>query len=141
MVWLHRAPFSLLSDFDRLASAAVDRMARAAWSDAAARTDEGPSAPRVNVHLAAAEAGVELLIPGYGPEHVEVTVEGRRVTVKGQRKEGEGDTSKVTAEFERRIELPFEIDADNTQAKLEYGVLRLALPKLGRGAPRVVPLS
>ena len=139
MVWLHRAPFSLLSDFDRLASAAVDRMARATWSDTA--SDHGAPAPRVNVHLAEAEAGVELLIPGYGPEHVEVTVEGRRVTVKGRRKDGESEASKVTAEFERRIELPFEIDADHTQAKLEYGVLRLALPKLGRGAARVIPLQ
>ena len=31
-------------------------------------------APRANVHLAADEAGLELLVPGYGPEHVEVTV-------------------------------------------------------------------
>jgi HSP20 family protein len=132
MVWLHRTPFSLLSDIDRLASAAVDRMARVAWPEA------DVDAPRANVHLAEREAGVEFLIPGYGPEHVQVSVEGRRLSVKGERKEGEGDTARVVASFERTLELPFDIDGDNVQAKLEHGVLRLALPKLVKGPARVI---
>jgi HSP20 family protein len=81
---------------------------------------------------------VELLVPGYGPEHVQVTVEGRRLVVKGERKEGEGDAAKVVASFERSLELPFEIDGDKVEAKLEYGVLRLSLPKLVQSPARVI---
>lgn len=132
MVWIHRTPFSLLSDFDRLASAAVDRMARVAWPDS------DVDAPRANVHLAEREANVELLIPGYGPEHVQVSVEGRRLSVKGERKEGEGDAARVAASFERAVELPFDIDSDNVQAMLEHGVLRVTLPKLAKTAARVI---
>ncbi len=134
MVWLHRTPFTLLSDLDRFASAAVDRMARVAWPETAVE------APRVNVHLAENEAGVEVLVPGYGTEHVTVAVERNRVLVTGKREDGAGDAARVTASFERRIELPFEIDAEHVQAKLEYGVLRLALPKLQKSAARVIPV-
>jgi HSP20 family protein len=134
MVWQHRTPFSLFTDIDRLASAAIDRMARVAWPEAEADVD----APRANVHLTERAAGVELLVPGYGPEHVQVTVEGRRLVVKGERKEGEGDAAKVVASFERSLELPFEIDGDKVEAKLEYGVLRLSLPKLVQSPARVI---
>ncbi|MEZ6014064.1 MAG: Hsp20/alpha crystallin family protein [Planctomycetota bacterium] len=143
MVWLNRTPFELLSDIDRLAAATVGRMARVAWPDGPLAQAGAPSvdAPRANVHLAADEAGLELLVPGYGPEHVEVTVERDRVTVKGARKEGEGEDARVVASFERRFKLPFEIDADAVQAKLELGVLRLALPRAARASARRVEVQ
>lgn len=133
MVWLDRTPLELLSDFDRLAAAAVDRVARAASWPAT-----NLEAPRANVHLGNDDAGIELLVPGYGPEHVEVTVERERVTVKGARKEGEGDDERVVASFERRFKLPFAVDAEATQAKLEHGVLRLSLPRLGKAEARTI---
>lgn len=133
MVWLHRTPFTLFNDLDRLASAAVQRMA-AVWPEAAV------DAPRANVHLTDGEAGVELLVPGYGPEHVTVSVERNRVTIQGERKEGDGEAARTVARFERRIELPFVVDADRVQAKLEYGVLRLALPRHATAAARVIPV-
>lgn len=135
MVWLNRTPFDLLTDFDRLAAAAVDRMARVAWPSTAV------DAPRANVHLAEDEAGVELLIPGYGPEHVQVHLERDLVIVQGERREGEGDAARVVASFERRFKLPFEVDADSVQAKLEHGVLRIALRRTPASAKRTIPVQ
>ena len=139
MVWLNRHPFELLGDLDRVAAAAAGRMARAAWPETRVDT------PRANVHVGEDEAGLELLVPGFGPEHVEVSIERDVVLVKGERRADTEDDSdaepQVEDSFERRFKLPFDIDADAVEARLLHGVLRLTLPKLGRQEARRIEVQ
>jgi len=50
--------------------------------------------------------------------------------VKGERRSAasDGAEGELLARFERRFELPFEIDSEAVQARLEHGVLELVLP-------------
>lgn len=135
MVWLNRTPIEFLSDIDRMAAAAVNRVAQVA------RPELGLDGPRANFKLGQDEATLELQVPGFGPEHVQVTVERDHVAIRGERKEGEGDDAKVVASFARRFRLPYEIDADRVAAKLEHGLLRLTLPKVGQGVARTITIQ
>lgn len=160
MVWINRLPFELpvhlpaqlptqlLSELDRAASAAAGRVKRAAGFD---------GAPRAEVELDEAGAKIELLVPGFGPEHVSVTVERDVVMIRGERRselpartiDVEGESSEtaekaeieeapIEASFERSLRLPFEVDADAVEAHLKYGVLNLVLPKASRRDRRVI---
>jgi HSP20 family protein len=68
-----------------------------------------------------------------------VAVDGRRITIEAQfrsaneRREGETVVyaERTVRRFMRSIALPVEVDDGAAQARLENGVLRLALPKKG----------
>ena len=74
-------------------------------------------------------------LPGFAAESFDVSVFGKTVTVKGERKalELEGATAhrreRQVGSFVRAIELPFRIEADKVDAKYERGVLQITLPR------------
>jgi HSP20 family protein len=74
-------------------------------------------------------------VPGATREQLEVTVEGRRVTLAtGQAKPAE-DSDKVlyrersAARYARTVVLPAEVDSASSQARFDNGVLTLTLAK------------
>lgn len=80
---------------------------------------------------------VTLDLPGVSKDEVQVSVEGRRVSIEAQAqgrnetKEGERVVyrERSTARYARRFTLPQEVDQTAAQARLEQGVLTLSLPK------------
>ena len=98
------------------------------------------SAVEARANLTATEdaAHLSLLVPGFGPDDVEVRVQRTTVTVRGERAQLEGET---TRSFERAFRLPFPVDVDGVSARVEHGVLELDLPRSGADRPRLVPIA
>ncbi len=75
-------------------------------------------------------------LPGVKKDDIEVKVEGRVVTLKGERKEEKEtrEKSSFTSErfygtFTRMLELPADVKAEQVKAVYKDGVLEITLPK------------
>lgn len=88
----------------------------------------------------------ELDLPGVDKGDVQVEATGRRLTVRGQRREGERKgilrrRGRVTGAFEYAFGLPAEIDANGVRARLANGVLTLEVPKGEGSRARTIPIA
>lgn len=77
---------------------------------------------------------LEIELPGIKREDASVEVQGRRITVTGERKERERKgifrtKTRVTERFHYEAVLPGDIDTDNVTPNYENGVLVLRAPK------------
>jgi HSP20 family protein len=95
---------------------------------------------RLFAHVDMGETGDELIVeidaPGVKRQDVDITLSNSTLRVKGKRessKEEQGKSfqrlEREYGEFERRITLPCEVDADRIDAGLKDGVLTIRLPK------------
>ncbi len=82
-------------------------------------------------------------VPGLGTDDVQVSIEGDRLTISGTfpgSETVEGFQSlrreRRTGAFTRTIELPFRVDAEGVDARLENGVLELRVPRAEDEKPR-----
>ncbi|MEM8711032.1 MAG: Hsp20/alpha crystallin family protein, partial [Planctomycetota bacterium] len=73
--------------------------------------------PKAELTSSEDAAKLVMLIPGFGPEHLDISVERASVLVKGEREDGPAATR-----FERTFRLPFPVDADQSEATVELGV-------------------
>ncbi len=125
----------------------------ALWGDVNRRLD-GPacpafagSFPTVCVGHDADNVHVEAELPGLGQGDVEVFVtNGNELTLKGVRRLPEAKGTWHRRErgfgpFARTITLPFAVDADKVEARLEQGVLRVTLPKAEEAKPRRITVK
>lgn len=93
-------------------------------------------APRVDVSEGEKEITVKAEIPGCDAKDIHVSIEGRTLTIKGEKKrekeEKEENHHRVERSygyFSRTLELPVEVDQENVDAKYKKGVLRLVFTK------------
>lgn len=88
---------------------------------------------------------VEAELPGLTDQDVDITVQGGRLWIRGERKPEEGRTylydGRCYGRFERAITLPAAVTTDGVQAELKDGVLSLALPRAPEAKPRKIPLK
>jgi HSP20 family protein len=120
--------------------------------------DGGAVAPRLTSAMAwmpAVESFTEncnLIIradlPGIDPKKVEVSVEGNTLTLRGSREASKEQHERnytyrevSYGSFERQIELPEGIKADEVKATYKNGVLELTMPVPKQLAPRKVPVQ
>ncbi len=75
---------------------------------------------------------VEIPVPGFKPDQIDVTVEDRVLTVSGK-------TEKRT--FQRSILLPEEVDPETIDAKVEHGMLSLGLHLHPKAQPRKIEIK
>src|SRR5262245_12218742 len=85
-------------------------------------------------------------LPGVKPEDFQVTVEGRRLTLSGERKpEGpEGNyhrRERPFGKFSRVFQLPEDLDVDGAAAKLTNGVLTLRIPRAASAKARQITVA
>jgi HSP20 family protein len=132
--------------------AEMDRLFESLWQGfdvarALARALEGSAAPRIAVSETDAEIQVEAELPGLTEKDFEVALEGSLLLLKGEkRSEQETEGSELRhversfGRFERKIELPCEVDADKVSASYKHELLRVTLPKLdaGKRGPREI---
>ena len=104
--------------------------------------------PAVNLWNADGDVILTAEIPGIAPDELDVSVHENLITLKGTRrpdelKEGENyhRQERGSGNFTRSIQLPFEVDADKVEAKLEKGVLELKLPRAETTKPRKIAVS
>lgn len=92
---------------------------------------------------------IEMSLPGFQPDDVEVSCEGNQLTIRGEQpsetKEQQNRRyllrERTAGRFERTITLPPEVAADKAQAQYEHGLLRLVFPKAEHAKPRRISLT
>ena len=93
--------------------------------------------PAIDVVETDAAYVVTLDMPGVAKEDVQVSVEGRRLTVQADVRTAAPTTpagemlysERTSARYARTVQLPKTVDQAQAIAKLEHGVLVLTLPK------------
>ena len=86
-------------------------------------------------------------VPGVAPEDLKINVEGKTLTVSGEKKQETRKEDGRVHRFERRygsftrtFTLPETVDGDAIEAKTRNGVLTLMLPKIEKAKPRAIPV-
>jgi len=104
--------------------------------------------PPVNVWEEGEHVHVEAELPGLDPASLELFVaEGNQLTFKGERKKGTPEKGvwhrqeRGAGTFSRTLELPFVVDADKVEARLENGVLHVQLAKHESAKPRKIQIK
>ncbi|HEY2585751.1 MAG TPA: Hsp20/alpha crystallin family protein [Tepidisphaeraceae bacterium] len=104
--------------------------------------------PGVNVWEDGDNAYVEAELPDVTMNDIEVDVMGDQVTIRGQRKipdPPQGGTyrrrERPEGAFSRMLQLPWEINPDQVEAKLQDGILTVRLPKSESAKPRKIPVQ
>lgn len=104
--------------------------------------------PAVNVWEDADRVFVEAELPGLDPKDLEIYVtSGNQLTVKGERKPSVPEKGvwhrqeRSFGSFSRSLTLPFHVNADKVDAKLENGVLLVTLPKHESARPRKITVK
>lgn len=134
LVPMTRSASELMRSFDRLFDESFDRFGSAP-AGALART------PALDVAESDRAYTVTLEMPGVGKDDIQVSIDGRRVSVEArtaktdEKKEAGRVIYRERSEssFSRSFTLPSEIDSAETSAKFDNGLLKLELPK--RRAP------
>jgi HSP20 family protein len=106
----------------------------------------GPAGfPAVNVWEENDQVFVEAELPGQDLKSLELFVTGgNQLTLKGERKVPAPEKGlwhrqeRVQGPFTRTVELPYLVDADKVEAKLENGVLLVRLAKHESARPRKI---
>ena len=116
--------------------------------DAISARGYGASYPGVNVWEDGDAAFIEAELPGMSMQDVEVDVIADEVTIRGERKIEDPPPNGVYRRrerpqgcFSRTIGLPWEVDAEHVEARLQDGVLTVRLPKSPAAKPRKIPVQ
>jgi len=88
---------------------------------------------------------VEIELAGVTRDDIDIDVSGRRLSVRGERKEKERvgflrRKERTVGRFSYEVTLPGELDEDGVEANLDHGVLTVRLPKSERDRPRRIPI-
>lgn len=127
-----------------LGGAGIDTVFRAAEDMAAQFNGQAASTGYGELTRATArttESGVtlEVIVPGFGPDDVELTVKRDLVAIRGARG-GDGE-SRPTDSFTKTWRVGFPIDADRVQARVERGILTIELPRHASESPRTIAID
>lgn len=117
-------------DLDQLVSRAPNYRSRARASNVYANNDR---------------AVVQLALPGFSKNELDITVEDRTLIVRGRRPE-EGEVNYRLREFgggrfEQAFELPFAAATEGLKATFENGVLEVELPRAEADKPRRIEIN
>jgi HSP20 family protein len=89
---------------------------------------------------------VEIELPGVKRDDIALEVAGRRLTVKGERKERERvgilrRRTRTVGRFHYEVVLPGNLDEANVDASMDEGVLTVRVPKPASERPRRIPIG
>jgi HSP20 family protein len=89
---------------------------------------------------------VEADLPGVKKGDVSIEVRDNELAIQGEVKERERSgvlrrRTRRTGQFDYRVTLPGEVDADNVEAQLNDGVLTVRVPKPERAKPRRIDVK
>ncbi len=105
--------------------------------------------PAVNIWANEQDVVLTAELPGMAPDDLEISVQNNMVTLKGSLKEEEQlkeneryhREERATGSFQRSWRLPFNVDRDHVEAKLENGVLTLTLPRSEEDKPKKIQIK
>ncbi len=92
--------------------------------------------PSVDISETESDIIVQAEIPGIDPKDLDISLSGRLLTIKGEKKseheekkENYHRIERKYGSFSRTLELPADVDADKVEAVYKDGVLKITLPK------------
>jgi HSP20 family protein len=105
-------------------------------------------APAADLYETEGELVVELEVPGFDEKELEIHVSDHVLSIAGERLEETEKKEKtlrlherLEKKFERRFELPVDVDSEHIKAEYRKGVLTVHVPKTGRVEPRKVEIT
>ena len=113
------------------------------WFDGA---QEGPQA---NVYVNEQGAVVQIAVPGYRRDQLHVEADRDVLIIRGEADDSSGEDTQPRmlrqeishGSFTRRIQLPFSIDGEHTEARHEHGILSIAVAKPVHEQPRRIAIA
>lgn len=132
-------PWSEFGDFER----AMNRV----FGDLYPTRTEYPS---INVWTGKDDVVLTAELPGLEPDDLDISVQENILTLRGTPKEREREPKEgeivhrrecARAAFSRSWRLPFEVDGDKVDAKLENGILKLRLPRSEASKPKKIEVK
>jgi len=104
--------------------------------------------PAVDIKEAEEEIVIRADLPGFNAEDVEVTVEDRLLSIRGERKfeeAAEGETyhrvERSFGVFERSFTLPNSVDPSKVEASFKNGEMSVKLPRREESKPRSIKVK
>ena len=107
----------------------------------------GQWAPLVDVYETEKEIVFDCELPGFEKDQVNLSVEGGRLTISGERKAEDmkgrtcHNSDRWCGSFQRTFLLPTSVETEKIAANLKNGVLRVTRPKKEEVRPRQIPVS
>jgi HSP20 family protein len=87
-------------------------------------------------------------LPGFREDDVDINVAGNRLNITGKRETESTDesdtyfyTERSSGVFTRAFTLPSDVNADQVQAELSDGVLRVRVPKVAKAQAKRIPVK
>ena len=121
------------SEMDQLFSQALPRL-----------TDHPP----INVWSNEEETMVQAEMPGCDPDRIDISVQQKTLTLRGERQSAElkdGETlhrrERPAGRAVRTVELPYEVDTDKVEAEYKSGILSVRLPRAEANKPRTIAIN
>jgi len=114
------------------------------WSDAWLGTRTFPA---LNVWEDEGHLHVEAELPGLKMDDLEVLVVGNELTIKGETKAAQDESTSYhrrerrSGSFTRVIRLPTPVEAEKVEAALQNGILTVTLPKAEAAKPRKITVK
>jgi HSP20 family protein len=108
----------------------------------AARSTEDPALARIGVSETENTFEVEVALPGVKKEDIKLAIDGRRVTIEGERASPAPEGGKLVysdgaaRHYRRSFLLPTEVDEAGAEARFENGILAVSMPKKQAPAAR-----
>ncbi len=140
-------PFSPLFGFDRDPFAVLRRLQEQGDRTFATQRNVA-SFPAVNLWQGSDSAALTAELPGVDPADVDVSVKEDLVTISGERKPPATDDAAVWhrrergyGRFSRVVQLPFRVDPDRVEARLQDGVLQMELHRPEADRPRRIAIN
>ena len=99
------------------------------------------AAPELDLYESDTELLVLLNVPGASAASIDVQVIANELHVRAEQAAATGHTDIARGAFERRFELPAEVDASSAAAELRDGVLEVRLQKKASARRVKIPVS
>jgi len=149
MRW-QRPETSNWSPFEQLSSLReeINRLFETPFSDGGNESEFFGWAPAVDLFEDRDNLVVKAELPGMKKEDIEISLHENSLIISGERKvetdENEGESSRSErffGRFQRALELPKPVDANNVTASYKDGILTVKLPKTEESKPRQISVK
>jgi len=104
--------------------------------------------PRLDVTETKDSLVVKAELPGLEAKDLDISVSGKTLTIKGERKQEKEEKDehhhlieRSYGAFSRMVELPAPVAADKIKAAFKSGVLTITLPKTEEGKRKAIPIK
>lgn len=101
----------------------------------------------LNVKDEGANFVIEVAIPGFSDENIEIEAGSDFITIKGEKSQASEDKTNYLRkefgfnQFERTVGLPGQIQTDKVEAEIKHGTLKITLPKITPTPPKVTKIK